>query len=115
MKITLDTCEVADKLMQDPYAGWSWAGAKAIAEYLEELEADMGEEMEFDACAIRCDFSEWESLSVWADDYFSNYKDKLGIDEDEEDEDTINEAIENYIHDHGILIKFDDGIIVSNF
>jgi hypothetical protein len=31
------------------------------------------------------------------------------------DEDEIDEAIRDYINDHGTLIEFDGGIIVSNF
>lgn len=114
MKISLNSYEVADRLMEDQYAGWSRPGAQALAEYLEEWEADMGEEMELDVCAIRCDFSEYESLSCWADNYFSDFQKDLDID-DEMDEDEINNIIREYIQNHGILIEFDDGIIVSNF
>lgn len=38
MKKTLSTYDIANALHQDKYAGWSYAGAKALAEYLEELE-----------------------------------------------------------------------------
>lgn len=114
MKISLNSYEVADRLMEDQYAGWSRPGAQALAEYLEELEADMGEEMELDVCAIRCDFSEYESLVDWAEDYFSDWKEELDIEEDM-DEDEINDIIREYIHNHGILIEFDGGIIVSSF
>lgn len=115
MKISLNSYEVADRLMEDQYAGWSRPGAQALAEYLEALEADMGKEIEFDACAIRCDFSEYESLSVWADEYFTDWRNDLGIDEDVDDEDEINDIIREYIYNHGTLIEFDDGIIVSQF
>lgn len=114
MKISLNSYEVADRLMEDQYAGWSRPGAQALAEYLEELEADMGKEIEFDACAIRCDFSEYESLVDWAEDYFSDWEKELDIDEDM-DSDEINDIIREYIHNHGTLVEFDDGIIVSQF
>jgi hypothetical protein len=114
MKETLSTNEVAERLLADENANWTWAGAQALAEYLEELEADMGEEIEFDRVAIRCDFSEWESLQEWVQDYFTNYIDRLCIEKDM-DEDEIDEAIRDYINDHGTLIEFDGGIIVSSF
>ena len=42
--------------------GFSYEGAKALFQYFEQYEQDIGEEMEFDPVAIRCDFDEYESL-----------------------------------------------------
>jgi len=116
MKTTLTTSEAADILFKDSNANWSYAGARALAEYLEEYEESTGEEMELDTCAIRCDFSEYSSLLDWAHDYFSNALEELGFDETEEnDDDEIDEKIREYIQDHGQLIEFEGGIIVSSF
>jgi hypothetical protein len=110
MKKTLSTHDIADALHSDENAGWSWAGACAMAEYLEELEEGSGEEMELDVVAIRCDFSEHESLQAWALDHFGGEAYALERLPDLEDE-----TISEYINDHGILIEFDGGIIVSRF
>jgi hypothetical protein len=67
MKKTLTTYDIANELIQDSNANWSRAGAFALAEYLQELEEDTGEEMEMDVVAIRCDYSEYSSLEEWAD------------------------------------------------
>lgn len=116
MKQTLTTYGIADALKSDQYAGWSWAGAQALAEYLEEYEESTGEELELDVVAIRCEFSEFESLQEWAHDYFSNAWQELGFDETEEiDDDEFDDAIRDYINDRGHLIEFDGGIIVSSF
>jgi hypothetical protein len=116
MKTTLTTSEAADILFNDKNANWSYAGARALAEYLEEYEESTGEELELDVCAIRCDFSEYSSLLDWAHDYFSNALEELGFDETEEnDDDEVDEKIREYIQDHGQLIEFDGGIIVSSF
>ena len=123
MKTTLNTSDIARALHRDDNANWSWNGAKALAEYLEQLEEDTGEEMELDVCAIRCDFSEYESLEAWASDYFRDHVDavdKLGltlgmdgsIDEESEE---IDDLIRSYIRDKGTLIEFDGGVIVSSF
>jgi|688.fasta_scaffold263332_2 hypothetical protein len=125
MKKTLTTHDIANELKNDNNANWSWAGALAIAEYLEEWESDTGEEMEFDRVAIRCDFSEYSSLQEWATDYFGGEdkakeelcdeympdKDELSDNDDEIPDDKIKE----YINDNGALIEFDGGIIVSSF
>ena len=114
--MTLSTYQIADALKNDTCARWSYNGSLALAEYLEEYEESTGEEIELDVCAIRCDFSEHSSLLDWAHDYFSNALEELGFDETEEnDDDEIDEKIRSYIQDHGQLIEFDGGIIVSSF
>jgi hypothetical protein len=116
MKQTLTTSQAADILFADKNAGWSYAGARALAEYLEQLEEDTGEEMELDFVAVRCDFSEYPSLVDWARDYFGadKWKRELDIDLDDLD-DEVDEAIRSHIQDHGQLIEFDGGVIVSSF
>lgn len=117
MKQTLTTGQAADILASDTNSSFSYSGAYALCEYLEELEADCGEEIEFCHVAIRCDYSEYKSLQEWAVDYFDeNWREDVGISEDDEGESEIEEEkIREYIQDHGILIEFDGGIIVSSF
>ena len=114
MKETLTTHQIAYRLKSDENAGWSYRGALALAEYLEELEQDTGEEMEFDKVAIRCDFSEYASLKEWAKDYFSDWRKDLNIEGDATD-DQIDEAIRELLGVNGQLIEFNGGVIVSSF
>jgi hypothetical protein len=120
MKKTMTTSDIAHELIDDGNANWSRAGAFALAEYLEELEESTGEEMEFDHVAIRCDFSEYADLETWLSEYYSRpipaAYESAGIDLDgEEDEEEKEEWIRSHIQDHGTLIEFDGGIIVSSF
>ena len=120
MKKTMTTYDIAHELIDDGNANWSRAGAFALAEYLEELEESTGEEMEFDYVAIRCDFSEYESLQDWANEYYGTDADGEGwrwaLDITEEmDDDEIDDEIRAHIQDQGQLIEFDGGIIVSSF
>lgn len=105
--------DIADALMNDIHANWSRAGAFALAEYFEQLEEDLGESIEFDRVAIRCEFSQYESLQEWASEYGLDCID-LGVDSEDDDE-TKEEAIREYIQDNGQLIEFDGGVIVSSF
>jgi hypothetical protein len=118
MKQTLTTSEAADILFADKNANWSYAGARALAEHLEEWEAETGEEMELDFVEIRCDFSESPSLQEWASDYFgtplAQWADEIGV-EATADDDALDSAIREYIKERGQLIEFDGGIIVSSF
>lgn len=116
MKMTLNTYDIADALHKDIDSNWSYAGALALAEWLEEYEDSIGEEMELDVIALRCDWSQHDSLSQWANDYFNKgvNDSALGL-AGETDQDTIDEAIRSYIQDNGQLIEFEGGVIVSSF
>jgi hypothetical protein len=120
MKMTLNTRQVANYLAADKDANWSYSGALALAEYLEEMEESTGEEIELDVCAIRCDFSESASLQEWLSDYYGQplaiALERAEIDiEGEEDDDEIDDLIREFIADNGQLVEFDGGIIVSSF
>ena len=115
MNKTLSTYEAADYLMQDENANWSYPGAFALVEYLEEMEEGCDTAIEFDAVAIRCDYSEYSSLIEWADDYLIDRKDTpFDCDVEYTDEEACH-IIRDYITDRGTLIEFDGGIIVSSF
>ena len=57
---TLNTNQIANLLMQDDNAKWTYEGAKALAEYYEQLSEDLGENIEFNPIAIRCEWSEFD-------------------------------------------------------
>ena len=120
MKKTLTNYEIAHELLQDDNAKWTRAGAFALADYFESIEMDTNEELELDVVAIRCDFSEHESVRAWIVDYYGKPLGEsiklAGIDLDgEEDADEIDGWIGSFIKDHGQLVEFSGGIIVSSF
>lgn len=115
MKTTLTTSDIAHALKNDSNANWSWSGANALAEYLEEYEESTGEEMELDVVAIRCDFSEYSSLADWASDYFGGVDRAKAEFDDCDSLDDCEDEIRDYINDRGQLIEFSGGIIVSSF
>ena len=61
MKDTVTEYQFVDTMAQKQH-GFSYEGAKALFQYFEQYEQDIGEEMEFDPIAIRCEFDEYESL-----------------------------------------------------
>ena len=118
--MTLNTYQVADALKNDTCARWSYAGSLALAEYLEEYEESTGEEMELDTCAIRCDFSEYESALKCALEYgwspeASILDDDDNIRPDEEVEEENNERALEWLQNRTQVIEFDGGVIVSSF
>ena len=115
MKLTLSTYEAAERLFNDENANWTRAGAFALVDYLEELEEDTGEEINFCHVALRCDYSQYSSLEEWATERWylaENAWKALSL---TGDYDNFNEALRDYIRDRGTLLEFDGGIIVSSF
>ena len=88
--------EFIDTLTGDEYASFTYNGASALYQYLTNLEEDIGQEIQFDHVAIRCDYSEYKTL-----DEILNQYDKI---------DTLDELM-----DHTTVIDFDGGFIIQDF
>lgn len=110
MKTEISTWEAANILFNDEYAGWSYAGALAMAEHWEELQEEFEGNLPFCHVAIRCDYSEYKSL----DDVAEDYPDALDRVDDGEDEEEREECIREYILERGELIEFNGGVIISS-
>lgn len=100
MKQTLTTSQAAHLLMQDEYAKWSYKGAHALIEYLEEYEDDYGVELEFDRVAIRCDWHEYKSAIEAMEDVCSKPFE------------TEDDAME-WLRERTQVVEFDGGVIVQ--
>ena len=48
---------------------FTYEGKKALFDYLEELSEDIGEPIELDIIGICCDFTEYDNLEQFIDDY----------------------------------------------
>ena len=95
---TLSIEEMINDLICDEYANWSPQGARALAEYWEQLSDDLGEDLTWDRVAMRCDFTEYAS---W-DDALSEYGFSLSKPEQ--------------LMDQTVVIPFGDNrLIVRNF
>ena len=108
MKKTLSTSQAADLLRADDNVGWTYAGALALVECLEDLKDETGEEMEFDRVALRCDFSEYESAREAAEE--------CGWEPDEDaDSEDAEEAAREWLTDLTPVIEFGGGVIIQQF
>jgi hypothetical protein len=58
----LSIYQAAALLKSDENADWTWGGALALAQYLENLEDSTNTKIEFDLVAFRCEYSEYESI-----------------------------------------------------
>lgn len=58
MKTNINSYQFRDAMVK---LGFSYHGAKALFDYLEQYEDDTGEQLDFDPIAFNCDFVEYES------------------------------------------------------
>lgn len=79
----------------DRKENFSCEGLGLLFEYLEEMEADTGEEIELDVIALCCDYSEDS-----AEDIAVNY----GIDVRGLDEDEVTDAVRAYLEENTAVI-----------
>lgn len=103
MIITLQTHEIVSRLLADSNC-WTRAGAFALAQHLQEWEEITGETMEYDAVAIRCDWSEYPTA---VEAYNDITRDHYLTEDDGE------KAME-WLRDNGQVIEFNGGVIISN-
>ena len=101
MKITLSTSQIADALRNDSNASWSYSGACALAEYLDNLDEETGEETELDVVGVRCEFTEYDSALEAAQDH--------GYEVDQEEN-----ALE-WLQGETEVIEFQGGVIIQCF
>jgi hypothetical protein len=97
MKTTVDFSDFREAFRNyDRESSYTREGLMMLFEYFEELEGDIGEEIELDVIAICCDYDEnhWEDVTA-------NYSIDL---EDYEDEDDKIEAVRDYLSENTTLV-----------
>ena len=53
---------------------FSYEGQEALFDYLEQLEDDTGQEVEFDVIALCCEYTEYDNLKELQEAYSDEYK-----------------------------------------
>lgn len=109
MKTTVNFSMFCDSFSETYRNNFTYAGKRALFDYLEEYEADTGEELECDIVAFCCDYSEYESAMQVAEEY--GFADEI----DGEDDDEREEAALDYLRYRTQVIDFDGGIIIQNY
>ena len=87
---------------------FTYAGKRALYDYLENLEEDTGEDIELDIVALCCEYSECSTALVCAIEY-GHVPDK-----DEAQEKQEATALE-WLQEKTQVVVFDGGIIIAQF
>ena len=106
MKRELSTSECISELMSDDNANWSYNGATALIEYLEELEEAIEGELEFNRVDIRCAYSEYDNAVKCAEQY--------GYENEFEGGKASVEAF-YWLQERTTVLTFTAGIIIADF
>jgi len=101
MKIELSTQEAVNILLED----WSYDAALALVGYYESLEEELGESIDLDRVAIRCEWSEYESPIEAVKDYGEDFSYCC----------KPQEAALAYFEERTNVITFDGGLLIQQF
>jgi len=75
MKEQVGFCQFCDRFRNmGRNEQFSYNGKKALFEYLEALEEDLDEEIDLDVIALCCEYTEYESIKEYQEDYGDDYK-----------------------------------------
>lgn len=113
MKKTLTHYEAANEIYEVYDHQFSYAAAHALAEYYEDLEDEMGEEIEIDPVAIACDWTEYADKKELLDAY--GYRIDADDDTNGLDEEDKLEALLDDLRDNTTIIEFSGGYLVQAF
>ena len=69
MKQEITECQFIDEIVGDEYNSMGYEGARALYEYLEEMEDSGGEEITFCRADIRSQYTEYENIEEVQNDY----------------------------------------------
>ena len=76
MKERVTETDFVDRFVQiNRENNFTYYGRLALFEYFEQLEEDIGEEIDFDPIAICCDFTQYENLAELNEAYGKDFKD----------------------------------------
>jgi hypothetical protein len=82
---------------------------RAIFDWIEERDDEVGTDTELDVVALCCEFSEFDDAKAAAAEYSNTGVDALTDDDDK------NEAALDYLRDNTTVIEFDGGILIASF
>ena len=66
---TVNKSQFIDNLLADDYASWTIEDAGALFDYYEQFSDDMGEDVELDRVALRCEWTRADSIDEVIEDY----------------------------------------------
>ena len=108
MKTNVNSYQFRDTMVK---YGFSYEGANALFDYLEQYEEDTGEELDFDPIALNCDFVEYESEK----ELLSQYNNCNTLEDIEDNTTLIKFTYHNYDIKNNLKEEKVERYIIQNF
>lgn len=118
MKQTVYFSQFVDSFGESHKDNFNYDGKRALFDYLESYEEDVGTEIELDIIALCCDYAEYPTAMDAAKEY--GYTEGINLEEHgnvdllEVQELEEKQALE-WLQDRTTVITFDTGIIIQQF
>lgn len=115
---TINEYQFKDAFMSIRPDNFSYQGLTVLFDYFEELENDIGEQIELDVIAICCDYSEARYSEIYTDYIACKHNGKLNIYNDEiyqaikDDPDLENEIILEYLQDNTMVLEVSNNTVI---
>ena len=91
---TVNKNQFIDNLLADDFASWTYEDAEALFDYYEELSEDLGEDVELDRVALRCEWTKADSIDEVMEEY--DYINSM--------EDLVDNSFAVLEHEGGVLL-----------
>lgn len=111
MKTTMSWDDVRRGIWEVYDHQFTWEAAGCLAEYYENLEEEIGEDIEIDPVAIACDWDEYGDAEELVEAYGYVLNDDWAEEEDSEKVDAVIE----YLRENTDVIEFSGGWLVRAF
>ena len=101
---TVNKSQFIDNLLADDYASWTYEDAEALFNYYEDLSEDIGEDVELDRVALRCEWTRADSIDEVMEEY--DYINSM--------EDLVDNSFAVIEHEGGVLLyqAFQEGFMI---
>lgn len=84
IKETVNEYRFTSVLLEDEFASWTYGATKALFDYYEQLSEDIGEDIELNRVAIRCEWNEydsaWDAMQQYQPEDMPTVDDSEGMD-----------------------------------
>ena len=107
MKTTVNFSMFCDSFSEQYKDNFTYAGKKALFEYLEQYEEETGEELECDIVAFCCDYSEYSDLEELAENYWDMKSIHGFKSEDDAEREEWEENAMEWLNDRTQVITYD--------
>lgn len=109
-------CDFFDSFSDTYKNNFSYNGKRALFDYLEQYEEEVGEKIELDTIALCCEYIEFDDVIEAASEYFTfegmtfweNWEELKKPEE-------VEKEARKFLQDNTILIEFEGGVIIRDF